>query len=341
LGLPVGATALLAERDVRAIEQFLRAGGRVVLAYRPLTTSAEAVAAGIEPREQRLAGAAERERSLKRRSTGLRPEANEWRRVSLNERWGWRHLYRELPRNDAGEMEPLEVQRRQVGPLPERLPWHSGLVFSDLHASWSVVYTRDADPVVVERSFGLGSIVLCGDAYLFSNEALRRNRQPEFLAWMAGSARTLYFDEQHHGIAERPGVAALVRKYRLHGLVVGGALLAALFLWKNASPLVPPCDRGGPGHGEVVLGRDATAGFVNLLRRSVAPSELLAVCLAEWRRGLGRSSPSRQARAEQAATLLAAAAARPPRQRDPVGTYRAVARVLGDRSRAPRAEPQA
>ncbi len=81
-----------------------------------------------------------------------------------------------------------------------------------------------------------------------------------------------------------PGVAALMRKYRLEGLAAGLLVLAGLFIWKNSISLVPPLADEAREH--FVAGKDSAAGFVNLLRRSVRPRDLLAACFAEWKKSV-------------------------------------------------------
>src|SRR5213075_1763299 len=129
-----------------------------------------------------------------------------------------------------------------------------------------------------ERKFGSGSLVLSADSFFVSNDALRNERHPKLLAWLAAPNTTVLFDETHLGVLETPGLAALVRKYRLHGLVVGLALLAGLFVWKNTTSFVPAYDEDiVETRNDAVAGRDSAAGFVNLLRRGISSSEVLLV----------------------------------------------------------------
>src|SRR5207237_5433411 len=128
-----------------------------------------------------------------------------------------------------------------------------------------------------------GSIVLAADSYLFSNEALWKERSSELLAWMVGPSQRVLFDETHLGVEESPGISMLARKYRLHGLFAGLLLLAGLFVWKNATSFIPPYEetvqREQP---ELVAGKDSASGFVNLFRRNLPAPHLLAVFLSEW-----------------------------------------------------------
>jgi hypothetical protein len=168
------------------------------------------------------------------------------------------------------------------------------------------------------------------DSYLLSNEAMRSDRQPELLAWLVGPSQGVVFDETHFGVIEQPGVMVLARRYRLHGLFVGLALLAALFIWKNAATFVPELNGSGvESSPDLVGGRDSTAGFVNMVRRSVAPADLSRTCFEQWKAGHSRET-SRD-KFERMEALVQAEEARPPRGRDPVGTYRRLARIWNER----------
>jgi hypothetical protein len=146
------------------------------------------------------------------------------------------------------------------------------------------------------------------------------------LAWFIGPSQHIYFDEAHLGITETPGVATLMRKYRLHGLAVGLLVLAALFVWKNTSSLARPyTEEPEPG---AVAGKEAGAGFVNLLRRNLPAHELLRTCFDEWTKSLAHSGSHSIARVDQAQTVIEAEIARAQSDRDPVRAYREICRVL-------------
>jgi hypothetical protein len=120
--------------------------------------------------------------------------------------------------------------------------------------------------------------------FVFPEQRSARNeRAPALLAWLIGTPRTIVFDEDSHGVSDRPGVASLVRKYGLHGVAAGLALIAALFVWKNMSRFIPPLD-DPTADGDLVRGKEAGEGFINLLRRSIAPNRVLAVCAEEWKK---------------------------------------------------------
>ncbi|MGA2555338.1 MAG: hypothetical protein ABSG04_03605, partial [Verrucomicrobiota bacterium] len=130
-----------------------------------------------------------------------------------------------------------------------------------MDTNWQTLYQRKGHPVIVQRAFGPGSLVLSTDSYFLSNEALRRERHAELLAWLVGPHPDVIFDETHLGVEERPGVAGLMRQYHLQGVLLALALIAALFIWRNSLPLVPPpAARPDAASGALVQAREASAG---------------------------------------------------------------------------------
>ncbi len=98
------------------------------------------------------------------------------------------------------------------------------------------------------------------------------------------------FDETIHGSVEKGGMMKLIRRYRLHGFIVGLFLFLGMFAWSSGSSLLPgseEAERGWVGGGGAVTGEDASSGMVRLLRRNIRPSELLPQCVELWRQGDG------------------------------------------------------
>ena len=170
--------------------------------------------------------------------------------------------------------------------------------------------------------------MLASDSYFLSNEALRNERSPRLLAWLVGSPRTIVFDEESHGVRENPGVATLVRKYGLHGVAGGLLLIAALFVWQNASHLVPP-PKSDDTDADLVRGREASEGLINLLRRSIEPATLLAICAGEWKKAFDPDGKSlKSAHLEK---VIASETARTARERNPVEAYKTITQVLSQK----------
>ena len=213
------------------------------------------------------------------------------------------------------------------GRLEPQLSWHSALCFRDLKPEWKVLYVCDTLPVIVERKYGAGSIVLVADSYLVSNEALSKERHSRLLARLLSGPPLVIFDEESRGIREQPGIASLIRKYRLHGVIAGLVLLAALFVWKNIVRFIPTYDPTTSG-ANVVVGKDSSEGFVNLLRRSIRPAAIFETCVTEWRKAF-LHQPRELAKIEE---ICAREKARPRRDRDPVAAYREISSALSRKS---------
>jgi hypothetical protein len=249
---------------------------------------------------------------------------------TLKEHWGVEFGYRRLDVSDTDSYEPDEAENHSGLPLPEYLAWHSATVFTNLDNSWRTIYARGTNPVVIERRFGRGSVVMATDSYFLSNEAMRKDRHADLLAWFVGPNRHVIFDEAHHGIMDTSGVATLIRNYRLHGLAAGLLVLAALFIWKNSLSLVPPhADEKSENY---VAGKDATAGFVNLLRRNVPARDVLSVCFAEWTKSLYQGRYYTISAVSEAQAVMEAELKRSLRERDSVKAYQTICRILKNRA---------
>lgn len=250
--------------------------------------------------------------------------------ADLSKEWGYDFTYKKLGTNEDGSaIFPQAVLLAQKTELPPRLAVHTTLCFTNLTNGWATVYQRDKkSPVVIERKFGAGSVVLVADSYPFSNEAMFKDRSATLISWMLGGGHDVIFEEAHLGIVEQPGMASLMRRYQLHGLIFSLILVAGLFVWKNAIGLVPPHEEAGGGGGPVIAGRDSASGFVNLVRRSIPPAEIINVCFAEWKKSGARMaamSPEQRRDLEQ---LIQQQAALEPNHRRPVENYRIISQIL-------------
>lgn len=290
--------------DLDAIDEAVRSGGRLVLALR--AEEAHDLA------ERRLAEREAEQRARERRAESGEPERPKVAYGDLKRRWGADAKARELREASDGAVATAEAQGAG---LPARVAWRSDVYFAlEAAAGWRVLYRRGGEPVLVERRRGRGTIVLAADSYFLSNEALQRDREPALLAWVAGPPTRIVFDEGHLGVVARPGIAALARRYGLAGALGTLVLLAALFLWRQLAVFVPPV----AAPAEVALTYHPAAGLEALLRRAVAPAELVATCLQEWR------PTAREGDRARVATALAAV----PESAGPVAAYNAAGRAL-------------
>lgn len=321
------------ESDAKELETFARGGGRVVIAFspdrsRPLKAVFSAGAgtnAGPAARKGRRAG------TTPGSKPAPKPGGARFHEVSLRERWSFDVDYVPLEVDEQEVVKPVEVVRAAEAPgvLPQTLNWHSAAVFSQPGADWRTIYEREGKPVAMERDWGRGTLLLLTDSYPFSNEALRVDRQAALLSWCTGPVRRVYFDETHLGVEEDPGVATLARRYRLHGFAFGLVVVLGLFVWRTAPAFLP---RAGDEarDGAELAGRDAAAGFVNLLRRGIEPDELFTTCYEEWRRTAVADGVS-GVRMDRARSRYEAEMAKAPSERNVLAAYREIAEAIAPR----------
>ncbi|HMJ64412.1 MAG TPA: DUF4350 domain-containing protein [Candidatus Binatia bacterium] len=249
--------------------------------------------------------------------------------ISAAERWGFTFHYAPLTQVNGDYQHPMARRIVDDPNLPAQLVWHTAVCTTNLDESWKTLYViSNSLAVVIGRPLGAGSIVLCTDSFPFSNEALLGDRHTGLLSWFIGPARRVIFDERHLGVYEEPGLATLFRRYRLHGLAATLLFLALMFIWK-ASDRFLPASATSIRATEAVIGRDTAAGFVNLLRRNIPRGELIATCIAEWKRSQGHHV-ARQ-RLERIQAVIDAENEKPPARRNPVRIYRSLSRILSTR----------
>ena len=322
----------------REVKGFLARGGRLVIAFFPQTENARDFHFNDEEKTNSVksisAKAKDAKKSKAEKMTPTPPKKKKKAvagepEISLADEWNFHAGFQEMfPQGDS--YEPVRVMNRTDLPLPQKLDWHSGMVFTNCDRAWKTIYARGTNAVVMERQFGPGSVVLATDSFLFSNEALAKDRHADLLAWLIGANKNVVFDEAHLGLTETSGVTALMWKYRLHALLAGLLLLAGLFIWKNSTSLVPP--RAAEKTESFVAGKDAASGFVNLLRRSLAPRDLLATCFAEWKKSGATGGTVSAARRQAAENIFAAESALPEKQRNALAAYQKISEALKSKS---------
>jgi hypothetical protein len=160
--------------------------------------------------------------------------------------------------------------------------WLGPIYFRDLQSPWRVAAEADHLPVIVERSFGRGTIKLIADSYLLTNGSLAADRNTGFLGWLFRKQTTILFDESHFGITENPGIASLARRYGLEPVFFVILVIALLFVWANRYSLTPVQAKR---KNRVVSGQGGEAVLINLLRRSLPGKDLLTTCVDLCRKG--------------------------------------------------------
>jgi hypothetical protein len=250
--------------------------------------------------------------------------------VSLKEKWGLAFAFAEkLPDKAANIRDDLSPA--DLNGLPQMISWHTALYFADLDDTWRVLYAADGRPVIVEKPYGSGSLVLSADSFFLSNEALRSERHPALLAWTIGQSETVVFDETHFGIFKHPGVLSLIKKYRFHWFIVTVAVLALLFIWKNSVYFVPPPKRSQTqAGGDFISDRDSTQGLISLLRRNIPTRQILQVCLREWERTIQLQKRFRNGQRAKIKSAFQMISTRSPKSIDPVAGYKRISKIISE-----------
>jgi hypothetical protein len=305
----------------RQIEDYLVQGGRLVVTFspetsRPATPGTPPFPVGKSPPSN--------PKPVSKSSPA---------RLWLKDRLGLEFGFVPLQAGERNAYQAVQVQNQTPLLLPQSLEWHSGMVFTNLNAAWTAVYSRGTNAVVIERKFGPGSVVMVSDSFCISNEAMVEDRHPDLLAWIVGSSRHIEFDESHLGLVDSPGIAGLMRQYRLHGVIAGLLLLAALFIWKHSMSFVPRS--ADERASRAIAGKEAAEGFVNLLRRNIARQDLLRVCFDEWTKSFVWRGAHSISRVDQVQAVFEAEVARAKPDQNPVRAYREMSRALQAKKAAP------
>jgi hypothetical protein len=311
LATTVNAWESVPMETLEKVERFVHDGARLVITLFPKSSLPPAIGGAKKPEPKKP------------------EEESRVKTLSLWKAWGLSPRVIDLKLGAEDVFEPVVVSNSSSLPLPDALEWHSGTVFDKVDASWTPIYKRGNNVVLVERRFGGGSVVIATDSFFLSNEAMQGDRHPDLLSWVIGPNRTVIFDEAHLGIVEQGGVAALMQRYRLQWLVAALLLLAGLFIWKNATSLAP-AHTMSPGE-TFIEGRDASSGFVNLLRRNIPVRDILATCYAEWKKTAAQSGSYSAARLQNADTAFKNEISKTAKDRDPVETYRTITGFLHKR----------
>jgi hypothetical protein len=247
-------------------------------------------------------------------------------------RLGFRLEFAPLSDNgEAGEVQASLVAGDFGPEFPEHISVHSEVRFTGIDPGWRIFYRAEGKAVLMERhETEGGSLVLVADSYPFSNEAMRRDRHTAILAWIAGKG-PFVFDETHHGLRRQPGVMALLRQYRLAPFPGVLLMLAGLYVWKRSVPFAPrlPAVKSDDIEASAM---DHHAGLTNLLRRNITDRNLLATCVDEWQRSLGRQHLS-ETEKDRIRSVVESGNNSPARGQGVVEDYKKIAAILAERKR--------
>lgn len=331
-------SALFTTNQYRALETFVRTGGRLVVSFKPVYVRPRFNRFSTTPSPGKAGGPTKTSTNLPPTiGPRTRTSIEDFDKISVEDRWGFRFNYAELERDRTSHaFQPVTANRVTDIDGPDQLSVNTALCFDPPSPDWQSIYTRrvtsNTFAVIMERRMGRGSLIFTADSYYFSNEALRQEREARLLTWVVGSSERVLFDETHLGTTTDPGIATMARRYNLQGLAAAVLILAALYIWANASSFLPADEADSQERSHQVLGRDSAEGFTSLLRRNIAPVDLMKICLEQWNRGGAASRPPTPAKLEAMQRVIDEQNALAPNLRDPVTTYRKFCEILNQRT---------
>lgn len=334
--------------DAKKLESIASAGGRILFLFYPQ----KPCKCENEPTDDKKLPSEKHDNEKKNEE--INPTV-----VSLKERWQFETGIAELTPKGSQNLATL-IEKDKT--LPRSVEFHSALYFktasdggpiSNLNITsqinkklynqtnrsyknrdnnWNVIYNKDGFPVIMERSFGKGSIVMAADTFFASNEALTGKRQPELLAWLIGDNLSIIFDETHLGIKSKRGLVSLARKYRLEGLFAGIMIVVLLFIWKNSLSLIPKHKEDPLESDQYVnRGRDHLSGFVGLLKRTIPSSLILSACFKEWEKSKVHNTGASQKGIKEVQSLMKKMEEKDHRNIDQIALYNKISKLLWKR----------
>ena len=186
--------------------------------------------------------------------------------------------------------------RLQSNLFANEFSWAGHLYIDPTKDDWEVMAKAQDLPIVLQRKFGAGQLLLLADSYPLSNVALAAHRNAELVSWLFPQPSVVIFDESHFGIINHPGIMSLARRYGLDGAFVAILSLGLLYLWANRYSL-NPASRKRADAEIVIKGMGGNEIFTNLLRRHLPAKDLDTICLQIWKQK-GVTNPVKQARME-------------------------------------------
>ena len=334
------------------IDRLMLSGGRLVVSFLPVHNESikdqneecsnlegEDTATSEAPPGDTSGGSDQESKSEKRPSnkkvaeprkakrSKCKPGSQDKHFVSIKKHWGVDFEYNDEVLDEDAKVLELSATSSSAR-LPSVISWHTNLFFQVHDPGWSVIYSSEGQPAVIERSFGQGTIVLCADSFFISNEALWSERYPKLLLWLIGGNTEIVFDESHFGIYERPAVASLIRHYRFHWFFAALILLALLFVWKSAVYFVPPRHDDASVANDVISEKDVAQGLVSLLRRNIPAKAIVTACVQEWEKTFKNDRRIAPGTIERVKNVIASQKLSSQKVEDPVAGYQIIYRII-------------
>lgn len=262
---------LFDRRDSIGIKKFLEEGGRLVIAFSahelsydfksheppptlaPSDTPPENSESNSDDLESSAAQSATEEIQKQAQEKQLEKEKIEQDRARYFDKNYWniekdfgfkiaQFSKKDFSTDNSSDEKPLSIfaNNPHIEPSESNLiPWRSLQYFLLSDSSWKILYEVQSRPVVIEKAWGNGSIVLMTDPSLMSNQSLSSMTVWQPLLPLLGIHRHYWFDETHLKVVRRFSLMQLMQKSGGTGLWIGLVILFLLWIWKNQSTLAP------------------------------------------------------------------------------------------------------
>ena len=188
LGVDIPGHDLIPEKISQDLDRMTESGGRLVISYLPVNkkddnacgcekedggadqqgSEPDKVNQGLNRKLDETPITETEDDSENSKDDSPKEDASDGKYVSIKEHWGLRYSYNHnLPAKDQ-DQKYLTFEATSVRPdLPTVISWHTNLYFELFDDSWQTLYAVDNKPVIIERSMGDGTLVLCADSYFF------------------------------------------------------------------------------------------------------------------------------------------------------------------------------
>ncbi len=149
--------------------------------------------------------------------------------------------------------------------------------------AWHTLYRCHNRPVIIQAQYSTGSVTVSAASYFIANEAMLKSPPVKLLAYLIGDRKQIIFNEQLNGVEQQHNIAWLIKKYHLPLLLLNLLTVALLYAWRSIFSSANHIQR--PQAYQLQQEQfSVTSGLTKLLRRHIAPAQLLPQCLTEWRR---------------------------------------------------------
>ncbi len=319
LGIPFNKRHLISKKEYERIEKLMTSGTRLVVSLRPVSLKAAA-------------------KPSKKNKDNTKKDTDKTQKEPADADAASMDFFKTIgvsvhtQKKDRDHDKPFSVQAVSPDTSVNPLSWPLGLWFEPLSEDWQTLLTAEDKPVMIEKKWGQGSIVLAADSYIFSNESLKNNTDRYLLSRLCAAKPVMMFDEFHFGIQKRLTIATLIRKYNLYGPMVIFVVFIVLIIWKRTSCLIPPGVQNEDSDllsnsSELIKPKDNLSGLANLLTHHIAGTDLINECRSAWKAAFVKDNIA----SKKYANLYEKILARPShikRKTDPVDEYNRICRIL-------------